>query len=176
MPAAHRNTKIYVVIGALAALFAGTLVWRIAAQLPQSAKTSGSASDHSSSSRTPGTHEAAVSEAAASAPAPQATKKAQVVIAVAPLSAHIFHGSKDLGASPIMVDVGAEPITLVARLEGYQSKTVVIDGAETKVSIALDKLPSAKSAGSARSVVAPPRSVAPPAPTNSSGGVVDPWK
>lgn len=177
MPAAHRNTKIYVVIGALAALFAGTLVWRIAAQLPPSAETNGSASDHSSSSKTPGTHEATLTQhAAASAPAPQATKKAQVVIAVAPLSAHIFHDSKDLGASPIMVDVGAEPITLVARLEGYESKTVVIDGAETKVSIALDKLPSAKSAGSARSVVAPPRSVAPPAPTNSSGGVVDPWK
>lgn len=172
MPAPRRNGKIYAVIGALAATFAGTLVWTFADNLPDAIATQ-RPSHGIATNDDPSANHASL---APQAPTPTTLAKAQVAVAIVPLQAHIYQGSTNLGESPIMVEVGQEPITLVARLEGYEEKTVVVDGTQTKVSIALDKT-RRKTTSSARPTTNSARSAAPVRPAQSStGGVVDPWK
>lgn len=112
-------------------------------------------------------------------PSPAAEQTAQpatrrVAIAVAPLSARVFSGDEDLGQSPVMIEVGDEPISLSVRLDGYVTRELSIDGSQEKVSVELEKIEAPKS--SPRPVTPTPRSASQPKPKPIGGGeLVDPW-
>ncbi|HSC89091.1 MAG TPA: serine/threonine-protein kinase [Polyangiaceae bacterium] len=95
------------------------------------------------------------------APAPDSRS---VVLAVSPLDAHVFRGETDLGESPLVLEVGAQPLDLELRRAGYQTKRIVLDGTDPKVSVGLEKLPS----NTAGRSVAPPAAAAKPASTTAS--------
>jgi hypothetical protein len=102
-----------------------------------------------------------------------------VAIAVAPLDARVFRGDEDLGQSPVVVEVGEEPVALSVRAEGYVTRELSIDGSQSKVSIELEEVPKKavarpRPAGAPRpSTTAAPR----PSPQPRAGGseLVDPW-
>jgi serine/threonine-protein kinase len=107
----------------------------------------------------------------------------QVALAVEPLSAHVFQGDKDLGTSPVVVEVpeGAH-VDVEVRLEGFKAQALTLDGATQKISVKLEKLPNA-----AKPKAAPPRTLQPrarapqpaPAPKQKQaiGGseILNPW-
>lgn len=135
---------------------------RMAAQqaLPSSGATS---------SPTPAPSPAAVSAAPAPAPA-----RKQVVLAVAPLDAHVHRGEEDLGTSPVLVELAeGETVTLRVSRKGYREAIVKVDGSEQKLSVALEPertvaRPSASAKASA------PKPAAPKKP--SSLDIVNPWE
>lgn len=105
-----------------------------------------------------------------------ATKTTQVAIAVAPLSAHVFDGEKDLGQSPVMVEVGTAPLVLTARLTGYADREITIDGSEKKVSVELEKVKKKATTKMVAPASGPAAAPAPrPRPRSSDDGLVDPW-
>ncbi len=110
-----------------------------------------------------------------------------VAIAVEPLNAHVFRGEKDLGTSPVMLEVGREPVTLEVRAAGHESKTLTVDGKTSKVSLSLSPLadpPSAKTKDQAdrpapsrsrSSRRTQPSSASSPTSSNDSSELVYPW-
>ena len=63
----------------------------------------------------------------------------EVLVSVAPSDATITRDGADLGASPVALHLGdGETATLVVGRKGYRSKTVVVEGREPKVAVALD--------------------------------------
>jgi hypothetical protein len=158
------NLPVYAGLGIVAALGAGLFVWSTRAETPAPAEPVVAAPAPTESEKDPSAEEAE---------AKPATK--QVAIAVSPLSARVFSGEEDLGQSPVMVEVGQEPIQLSVRLDGYVTRELSIDGSRDKVTIELEKVEAPKPA--ARPVAAPvPRPVAKPKPKPIGGGeLVDPW-
>ncbi|MCH2108291.1 MAG: serine/threonine protein kinase [Polyangiaceae bacterium] len=67
----------------------------------------------------------------------------QVAIAVSPLKAHVFLNDKDLGSSPVVLNIGQEPLVIEARAAGYESETVTVDGKVEKLRIVLKPTPQA---------------------------------
>lgn len=69
------------------------------------------------------------------------TKSArQVVIAVQPIDAHAFAGDRDLGTSPVLVDVGETASAQIeVRKPGYVTKTLTLDGSEGRLTVVLEK-------------------------------------
>ncbi len=63
-----------------------------------------------------------------------------VAVAVQPLEAHVFIGEKDLGVSPLVLEVGKTPVEIEARAPGHRSQTQRLDGKTTKVRITLEPL------------------------------------
>lgn len=127
-----------------------------------------------------------------------AEKTTEVAVAVQPLDAHVFVGQRDLGVSPVVLDVGKTPVEIEARAPGHRSHKQALDGKTTKIRISLEplaELPQKASspAGSASPSEAMPRagtvvsnrkvppSTTSPAPakttkkTGASGEIVDPW-
>ncbi len=126
------NIGLYAAIGSLAALAAGTAVYFATSSLSKPTSEPLAVAAEAA----PSLSDAASSAEPAAAETP--LKKTPVAIAVAPLAAHVFHGERDLGQSPIMVEVGTEPLVLSARLQGYKDRTLTIDGSEPKVSVELE--------------------------------------
>ncbi|HEX5033435.1 MAG TPA: hypothetical protein VFW62_03050, partial [bacterium] len=91
------------------------------------------------------------------APAPQ---KIPVLLSVEPADAKIFQDDKDLGKSPVLLqlDKGSK-VELVVRREGYKIQAVTIDGSQEKVAVNLEKDGRAT-----------PRPSGNPRPRPSSGG------
>jgi eukaryotic-like serine/threonine-protein kinase len=115
------------------------------------------------------------------APPPEPfTLSKQIALAVVPQAAHVFDGEKDLGTSPVLLEVEeGKSRTLSVRMEGYKDKELVVDGSEPRKSVQLERLTS-RAAASARAV---PKHVDPkpePKATKSAplggGDIVDPWK
>lgn len=115
--------------------------------------------------------------------APQKTTQ-PIAIAVSPLDARVFRGDEDLGQSPVVIEVGAEPVSLRISREGYETKELQIDATEPKVSVTLTKQKGSKSAGAAAAAArpSPTPAPAPPAskpakrkPSSSADGIVNPW-
>ncbi len=115
-------------------------------------------------------------------PPPPPAASTFVAVAVQPLVAHVFRGEEDLGSSPVMIELGTEPVELVAKAIGFAPRTFVVDGSEKAVTIRLDALPPPAAPG------VPPRSKKKPAakasssssgstkkPGDSSGELVNPW-
>ena len=64
----------------------------------------------------------------------------QVVIAAQPIDAHAYVAGKDLGTSPVVVDISeSASVSVEVRRSGYTSKTVMLDGSEGRLSVILDK-------------------------------------
>ncbi len=103
----------------------------------------------------------------AAAPEPPKPKLTKVLFATEPLDAHVFRGDEDLGTPPLTIDVvEGEPVEVEVRRKGYETKKLVIDGSEERVTIKLEKAVPAKA----------PRRRAPA--RNSSLGtseIVNPW-
>jgi tRNA A-37 threonylcarbamoyl transferase component Bud32 len=121
---------------------------------------------------------------AAVAPPPPEAKPGpairQVLVATEPISARIFRGNEDLGVSPISVDVAdGQSVELAIRAEGFKDMRVVVDGTETRQSIKLERVASARPRPS-KPLTTPTTkpTTKPPAgkrPTLGGGEIIDPW-
>ena len=113
---------------------------------------------------------------------PAEPKSTEVILAVAPLDAHVFRGEEDLGASPVSLKVPeGDTVDVEIRAEGYKTQKLALDGKETKQSIKLEK--EAKAAvGYARPVAKPtakpeakPQPKPKPKPQIGGSDIVNPW-
>jgi serine/threonine protein kinase len=69
------------------------------------------------------------------------TLSKQVALAVTPAEAHVFLGDKDLGASPVVLEVEeGKSLALVVRMEGYKELNVAVDGSKDRESVKLERL------------------------------------
>jgi serine/threonine protein kinase len=110
----------------------------------------------------------------------------QVLLGVAPTSAHVFLDDRDLGRSPVSIDVprGAF-VTVELKNPGYESQLVQLDGSESRKSVELvSKSKKKKRAKLRRSALesanaeAPPvLEQQPPTPAEIGGQLfVEPWQ
>jgi hypothetical protein len=99
-------------------------------------------------------------------PAPVALAKHQVLVSVSPSDAMIARDGKELGQSPVALElVDGEKAVLVLTRKGYRPKTVTVVPSDTKPSFALE--PAAASA---------PKGPAPkPASVGASDDIGDPF-
>ncbi|HYJ11377.1 MAG TPA: serine/threonine-protein kinase [Polyangiaceae bacterium] len=117
----------------------------------------------------------------APAPPPESlTLSKQVAIAVTPPEAHVFHGEKDLGTSPVVLEVEeGKTANLTVRAEGYKDLEMLVDGSKPRESVKLE--PLAKAGG----YTPRPQPKRPPEPKADSkpkkkagmggGEIVNPW-
>jgi serine/threonine-protein kinase len=111
----------------------------------------------------------------------QVTITSQVVLAVEPLTAHVFQGDKDLGSSPVVVQVPeGEKVDVQVRQEGYKPATLTLDGSKQKLSIALEPSKPRYAAparpGTAAKPATPEEHKKPrPGPQIGGGEIVNPW-
>ena len=76
---------------------------------------------------------------AAEAPPTAPVPPAHVLLGVTPATAHVFVGKEDLGASPVSLDVPAGSVLSVElRHPKYATKSIEIDGSQSKVVVQLD--------------------------------------
>lgn len=119
-------------------------------------------------------------EAVPPAAAEQLTITSQVVLAVEPLTAHVFQGDKDLGASPVVVQVPeGDKVDVEVRLDGYKPQALRLDGSKQKLSISLEAI-KPRYQGPARPAVPRPAAAEEhkkPRPGQQIGGgeIVNPW-
>ena len=107
----------------------------------------------------------------------------QVALAITPGEAHVFQGDKDLGNSPVLIEVEeGKTLSLIARMEGYKDLDIAVDGSKPRESFKLDRLPAAHGYVAPR--VAPkkggaaePKADAKPKKKAGMGGgeIVNPW-
>jgi len=118
-------------------------------------------------------------------PAPAAPLPTFVAVAVDPLSAHVFRGEHDLGSSPVMIEMGKEPLQLVAKAAGFLPQAFIVDGTVTKISVRLEPLDAPAKAPAVRpatkSSARPPKQTgrstgaSSKKSTEGSGELVNPW-
>jgi len=111
----------------------------------------------------------------------------QVLLGVAPTTAHVFLGDRDLGRSPVSIDVPKGELVMVeVRHPGYETKLLELDGTEPRKSVELvSKSKKRRAAARARAARAhradafeatPPRT-APQTPAEIGGQLfVEPWQ
>jgi serine/threonine-protein kinase len=77
------------------------------------------------------------------APPENFTVSKQVALAVTPSEAHVFDGDKDLGISPVVLEVEeGKVLNLTVRMEGYKDLELPIDGSKARESVKLERLPT----------------------------------
>jgi len=104
----------------------------------------------------------------------------QVALAVVPSEAHVFDGDKDLGTSPVLVEVEeGKSLTLSVRMEGYKPLELLVDGSKPRESVKLERLPTRSGyAAHAPAKKPEPKPEAKPAkkkPGLGGGEIVNPW-
>jgi len=105
----------------------------------------------------------------------------RVVLAVEPIDAHVYRGDADLGRSPVFVDLGdQEQVTVQIEREGFEPKSIVLDGTERKLSVKLS--PVERSRPEKRIPARPKPQVRPgekrqesDKPSIGSAEIIDPW-
>jgi hypothetical protein len=112
-------------------------------------------------------------------PADDLTVTRQVALAVEPLDAHVYRNQKDLGTSPVVVDVEEGKVAEIEiRREGYKSRIIKLDGTTPKASVKLERVPSGRVVPASRpqpsSKREPPKSK--PKPAIGGGEIVNPWE
>jgi serine/threonine-protein kinase len=117
--------------------------------------------------------------AALSAPAEQVTVSKQVALAIVPAEAHLYDGDKDLGTSPVLIEVEeGKTLTLVARLSGYKDLELSVDGSKPRESVKLERVAVQRSA---LPRPAPKKAAEPKAESGKKKGslgggeIVNPW-
>ncbi len=104
----------------------------------------------------------------------------QVALAVVPGEAHVFLGEKDLGTSPVLIEVeDGKPVTLSIRMDGYRDHALVLDGTDARASVKLERL-ATRGAITPRAAAPAAKKVEPkPEPRRKKPGlggeIVNPW-
>ncbi len=167
------NLPLYLVIGAAAALLTGAVVWALAAPSDAPPLEPEPLVAQESPGKIEPVPQPDVAPAPSTQPEAETPDKVRVVIAVDPLDAHVFDGDTDLGASPIVVEVGESPLNLTVKKKGYEDHALSVDGKEEKISLPLKKIIKRPSTHLA------PRLKPTPAPKPKSklgdDGLVNPW-
>lgn len=84
------------------------------------------------------TPSAATSSASTAPVTPSGPQAQQVLLGVAPTTAHVFLGDRDLGRSPVSIDVPKGQLVLVElRSPGYETMFLELDGTEPRKSVEL---------------------------------------
>jgi serine/threonine protein kinase len=132
---------LFAVMGAVA-----TIVGVVAIVLL--ARSSGSNTAHATPSSTVAPPATSVAAATAAAPPPPATStptatiapiQREVLVSVIPQDATLLRDGKDLGGAPVALHLAeGERATLVITRKGYKTKSVTIDGDDTKVTVTLE--------------------------------------
>jgi eukaryotic-like serine/threonine-protein kinase len=79
----------------------------------------------------------AAADPGAKAPSPL-EQPVQVLLGVAPTTAHVFLGDRDLGRSPVSIDVARGSLVSVeVRNPGYETQQLTLDGSEPRKSVEL---------------------------------------
>jgi serine/threonine protein kinase len=108
----------------------------------------------------------------------------EVLLGVAPTTAHVFLGDRDLGRSPVSIDVPkGQLVTVEVRNPGYETRLLQLDGSEARKSVELKKNKK-KKRNKAGIVAAPPPSFESepshqksPTPAEIGGQLfVEPWQ
>jgi serine/threonine-protein kinase len=92
----------------------------------------------------------------------------QVVLATEPLDALVYLDGKNIGSSPVVVDVfDGQRAKLEIRRTGYKTKEVTVDGSEGRLSVKLEKAsngarPAARTSGGAAKGAGAPTDLANP--------------
>ncbi|HEY6079883.1 MAG TPA: serine/threonine-protein kinase [Polyangiaceae bacterium] len=133
-PASGRSRSKWPLIAGLAGVAAAfALVGAIFA------KSSQSRAEPETLAKTPAA--APVGAAAPSAPAEPVTVSKQVALAVVPAEAHLYQGDKDLGTSPVLIEVEeGKSLLLVARMAGYKDLELTVDGSKPRESVQLERV------------------------------------
>jgi serine/threonine-protein kinase len=118
--------------------------------------------------------------AAPPAPPETVTLSKQVALAVTPSEAHVFDGEKDLGISPVVLEVEeGKVLNLVIRSEGYKDLELPIDGSKARESVKLERLPRAGGFAPRPAPKKPPETKpdakAKKKPGMGGGEIVNPW-
>jgi hypothetical protein len=105
------------------------------------------------------------------------TVSKQVALAVVPAEAHVFEGEKDLGTSPVVLEVEeGKTLALTVRLEGYKDLEHSVDGSKPRETVKLEKIPT-RAGFTARPVPKKPELKAEAKPKKGvvEVTIVDPW-
>jgi serine/threonine-protein kinase len=105
------------------------------------------------------------------------TVSKQVALAVVPAEAHVFEGEKDLGTSPVVLEVEeGKTLALTVRLEGYKDLEHSVDGSKPRETVKLEKIPT-RAGFTARPVPKKPELKTETKPKKGvvEGTIVDPW-
>jgi len=71
------------------------------------------------------------------------TLSKQVALAVSPAEAHVFQGDRDLGASPVVLEVEeGKSLAVSVRMDGYKDLELNVDGSKDRESVKLERLPT----------------------------------
>jgi serine/threonine-protein kinase len=164
---------------------------RIAANEPAPSLTApkGSASLPAATTAPPGASAAAAPVAGTPLPPPAAAAEPeaplQVLLGVAPTTAHVYLDGRDLGQSPVSIDVPrGQWVTAEVRNPGYETLFVELDGSEARMSVELVSKTKKTKRGKARRAAAeattelvPPPEPSPPTPAEIGGQLfVEPWQ
>jgi hypothetical protein len=117
---------------------------------------------------------------AAAVPQESPTLTRQVALAVVPQEAHVYDGDKDLGTSPVLLEVEeGKPLALSVRMDGYKELDLKIDGSRPRETAKLDRLPRAGGAvarPAAKKVPDAKPEAKPKKKAGMGGGeIVNPW-
>jgi serine/threonine-protein kinase len=101
----------------------------------------------------------------------------QVALAVVPQEAHVYDGEKDLGTSPVLLDVEEDkPLKLSVRMDGYKELELDIDGSKPRQTAKLERLaPRASQTARAQVKKLEAKAKAKPSVGGNDVGIVDPW-
>ncbi len=117
--------------------------------------------------------------AAAMLPPPEElTVSKQIALAVEPSEAHVFDGDKDLGTSPVVLELEeGKSLTLRVRLEGYKERELTLDGSKARETVKLERLTPRASSAPRPLKKAGPKVEAKPKKKAAIGGgeIVNPW-
>ncbi len=104
----------------------------------------------------------------------------QVAIAVSPQEAHVYQGNKDLGVSPVLLEVEeGKSVALSVRMDGYKELELAVDGSKPRETVKLERLaqrggggarPVPKKAPEAKPEIKPKKK-----PGIGGGEIVNPW-
>jgi len=144
-PAGHSaRWPLYAVIGAvgtilgtiLVVLLARSVGWNTAHATPSSLATLGTAGPVAAP---PATLPNAPPSTTLAPPAPTAPVLHEVLVSVTPTDATLTRDGQDLGGAPAAVHLAdGESAMLVISRRGYKTKTVRIDGGDSKIAVALE--------------------------------------
>jgi len=138
------------------------------------------------------TLEAKLSAPAAANPPPKVTPAPddmavirQVALGVEPMDAHVFRDGRDMGTSPVVVDVEeGKNVEIEIRRDGFKSRTIKIDGTAPKASVKLERSAAVRLRGRpyARPQKPPPQAQpssppkSKPKPNIGGSEIVNPWE
>jgi len=117
---------------------------------------------------------------------PTAPAKKQVMIAVEPIDSQVFQGDKNLGSSPVVVEV--EPggkLEIELRREGYKTRKLSLDGSKPTQSVKLERdvkvalrtpVPRQKPRPEPEKPPAETKPKIKPKPAIGGGEIVNPWE